>query len=150
MNFHLLWINVSYYRNIFIVQGSIHCSLMNHLCRFLCPFMIISFVHFFLLHNCTIYAVLLRPTKQLKINKWKWKQNKSQAIQTGSSLVTKFEEKSLDICLPSAERFAEPVFRIRISFHADPDPGSQKCPYGSGSRPLIFYSDPDPRGVKIK
>ena len=62
----------------------------------------------------------------------------SQAIQTGSSLVTKFEEKSLDICLPSAERFAEPVFRIRISFHADPDPGSQKCPYGSGSRPLIF------------
>ena len=24
------------------------------------------------------------------------------------------------------------VFRIRISFHADPDPGSQKCPYGSG------------------
>ena len=42
------------------------------------------------------------------------------------------------------------VFRIRIIFHADPDPGSQKCPYGSGSRPLIFYSDPDPRGVKIK
>ena len=30
----------------------------------------------------------------------------------------------------------EPVFRIRISFHADPDldPGSQKCPYGSGSK----------------
>ena len=27
-----------------------------------------------------------------------------------------------------------PVFRIRISFHADPDPGSQKCPYGSGSK----------------
>ena len=26
------------------------------------------------------------------------------------------------------------VFRIRISFHADPDPGSQKCPYGSGSK----------------
>ena len=28
------------------------------------------------------------------------------------------------------------VFRIRISFHADPDPdpGSQKCPYESGSR----------------
>ena len=23
------------------------------------------------------------------------------------------------------------VFRIRISFHADLDPGSQKCPYGS-------------------
>ena len=42
------------------------------------------------------------------------------------------------------------VFRIRISFHADPDPGSLKCPYGSGSRPLIFYSDPDPKGVKIK
>ena len=42
------------------------------------------------------------------------------------------------------------VFRIRKSFHADPDPGSQKCPYGSGSRPLIFYSDPDPKGVKIK
>ena len=42
------------------------------------------------------------------------------------------------------------VFRIRISFYADHDPGSQKCPYGSGSRPLIFYSDPDPdpRGVK--
>ena len=44
------------------------------------------------------------------------------------------------------------MFRIRISFHADPDPGSLKCPYGSGSgsRPLIFYSDPDPKGVKIK
>ena len=26
-----------------------------------------------------------------------------------------------------------PVFRIRISFHADPDPGSQKFPCGSGS-----------------
>ena len=26
-----------------------------------------------------------------------------------------------------------PVFRIRISFYADPDPGFQKCPYGSGS-----------------
>ena len=47
-----------------------------------------------------------------------------------------------------------PVFWIRISFHADPDPGSQKCPYGSGSesrsRPLILYSDPDPTGLKIK
>ena len=42
-----------------------------------------------------------------------------------------------------------PVFLIRISFHADPDPGSQKFPYGSGSRTLIFYSDPDPKGVKI-
>ena len=42
------------------------------------------------------------------------------------------------------------VFLIRIRFHANPDPGSQKCPYGSGSRPLIFYSDPDPKGVKIK
>ena len=42
------------------------------------------------------------------------------------------------------------VFRIRISVHADPDPGSQKCPYGSESRPLIFYSDPDPKRVKIK
>ena len=46
------------------------------------------------------------------------------------------------------------VFRIRISFHADPDsdpdPGSLKCPYGSGSGPLIFYSDPDPKVVKIK
>ena len=27
-----------------------------------------------------------------------------------------------------------PVFRIRISFYADPNPGSQKCPYGSGSK----------------
>ena len=26
----------------------------------------------------------------------------------------------------------KPVLRIRISFHADPDLGSQKCPYGSG------------------
>ena len=46
------------------------------------------------------------------------------------------------------------VFPIHISFHADPDPRSQKCPYGSGtgSRPLIFYSDPDPdpRGIKDK
>ena len=46
------------------------------------------------------------------------------------------------------------VFRIRISFHADPDPGSLKCPYGfgAGSRLLIFYSYPDldPEGVKIK
>ena len=47
-------------------------------------------------------------------------------------------------------RLPTTVFRIRISFHADPDPGSQKCPYGSGSRPLIFYSDLDPKGVKIK
>ena len=31
-----------------------------------------------------------------------------------------------------------PVFWIRVSFHADPDPGSQKCPKVSGSRPLIF------------
>ena len=40
-----------------------------------------------------------------------------------------------------------PVFRIRISFHPDPDPGSQKFPYGSGS-----VSDPDleRKGVKIK
>ena len=50
----------------------------------------------------------------------------------------------------------ESVFWIPISFHADPDPdpGSQKCPYGFGSRHLIFYSDlypdPDPKGVKIK
>ena len=29
--------------------------------------------------------------------------------------------------------YRKPVFRIRVSFHADPDPGSQKCPYGSGS-----------------
>ena len=42
------------------------------------------------------------------------------------------------------------VFRICVSFNADPDPGSQKCPYGSESRPLIFYSDPDPKRVKIK
>ena len=28
----------------------------------------------------------------------------------------------------------KPVFRIRISSHADPDPGSQKCPYGYGSK----------------
>ena len=27
----------------------------------------------------------------------------------------------------------KPVFRIRISFHSDPDSGSKKCPYGSGS-----------------
>ena len=42
------------------------------------------------------------------------------------------------------------VYLIRISFYADPDPepGSQKCPYGSKSKPLIFYSDPDPKGVK--
>ena len=41
---------------------------------------------------------------------------------------------------------------LRISFHADPDPRSQNCPYGSGSRHLIFYSDPntDRGGVKIK
>ena len=26
------------------------------------------------------------------------------------------------------------VFRIRISFHADPDPGSKKCTYGSGTK----------------
>ena len=32
-------------------------------------------------------------------------------------------------------------FQIRISFHTDPDPGSQTP---------NFYSDPDPRGVKIK
>ena len=42
------------------------------------------------------------------------------------------------------------VFRIRLIFHADPDPGSLKCQYGSGFRPLIFYSDPDPKGLKIK
>ena len=32
--------------------------------------------------------------------------------------------------------YKKAVFRIRISFHADPDPdpGSQKCPYGSGSK----------------
>ena len=32
------------------------------------------------------------------------------------------------------KRRLKPVFRIRISFHADmdPDPGSQKFPYGSG------------------
>ena len=59
--------------------------------------------------------------------------------------------KCLFSCFRSSDIF-QPVFRIRISFHADPDPGSLKCPYGSGSRPLIFYSDPDldPKGVKIK
>ena len=32
-----------------------------------------------------------------------------------------------------------PVFWIRISFYADPDPGSRRCPYGSGPRrPLIM------------
>ena len=51
------------------------------------------------------------------------------------------------MCLLAENR---PVFRIRISFHADPDPEFQKCPYGSESRLIIFYSDPDPRGVKIK
>ena len=25
------------------------------------------------------------------------------------------------------------VLRIRIYYYADPDPGSKKCPYGSGS-----------------
>ena len=37
-------------------------------------------------------------------------------------------------------------------FHADPDPepGSQKCTYRSGSEPLNCYSDPDPKGVKFK
>ena len=40
------------------------------------------------------------------------------------------------------------MLRIRVSIH--PDPGSLKCPYGSGSRPLIFSSDPDPKGVKVK
>ena len=40
------------------------------------------------------------------------------------------------------------VFWIHIRVHEDPDPGSHKCPYGSWS--LIFYLDPDPRGVKIK
>ena len=44
------------------------------------------------------------------------------------------------------------VFWMRISFHADPDPGPLKFPYGSrsGSRPLIFDSVQDPKGVKIK
>ena len=27
----------------------------------------------------------------------------------------------------------DPVLRIRIYYYADPDPGSKKCPYGSGS-----------------
>ena len=40
------------------------------------------------------------------------------------------------------------AFRIRISFYSDPNPGSQKCPHGSGS--IIFYADPDPGGVNIK
>ena len=42
--------------------------------------------------------------------------------------------------------------REKAVFHADPDPGSLKCPYGSGfnSRPLIFYLDPDLKRVKIK
>ena len=40
------------------------------------------------------------------------------------------------------------AFRIRISFYADPNPGSQKSPHGSGS--IIFYADPDPGGVNIK
>ena len=40
------------------------------------------------------------------------------------------------------------VFRIRISFHADLDPGYQKSLYGSGFRPLIFYSDADSKGGK--
>ena len=48
----------------------------------------------------------------------------------------------------SWNRFLKTVFWIRISFHADPDPGSLKFPYGSGSS--NFYSDPDPKGVKIK
>ena len=26
-----------------------------------------------------------------------------------------------------------PVLRIRINYYADTDPGSKKCPYGSGS-----------------
>ena len=46
------------------------------------------------------------------------------------------------------------VFRIRKSFHADPDPGSQKFPYGFRNQTLIFYSDsdpdPDPKGLKNK
>ena len=29
---------------------------------------------------------------------------------------------------------SQSVFPIRISFYADPDPGSQKCPYGSESK----------------
>ena len=40
------------------------------------------------------------------------------------------------------------MFRIRISFYADPDPGSWKCTYGSRSRrpPIMWiHADPDPK-----
>ena len=40
-----------------------------------------------------------------------------------------------------------PVFRIRISFYADPNPGSQKCPYRTDPDPI---ADPDPRGINTE
>ena len=68
----------------------------------------------------------------------------SYAVQVNLNFLYIFNKKNYELL------GVKTVFRIRISFHADPDPGFQKCPYESGSRPLIFYSDPDPRGVKIK
>ena len=43
------------------------------------------------------------------------------------------------------------VLWIRIYYYADPDPGSKKCPYGSGSgRPFLMRirADPDPQHCK--
>ena len=49
--------------------------------------------------------------------------------------------------LSSRSLVCQPVFRIRISFYADPNPGSQKCPYRTDPDPI---ADPDPRGINTK
>ena len=50
--------------------------------------------------------------------------------EIGYGFVRDLHKKLLTIS--GGQRLA--VFRIRISFYVDPNPGSQKCPYGSGSK----------------
>ena len=46
----------------------------------------------------------------------------------------KFRIRYRDCCHKSFKPVLYPVLRIRIYYYVDPDPGSQKCPYGSGSK----------------
>ena len=61
-------------------------------------------------------------------------------VSSNSSVLPQREGSSVFFSVSDPHKF----------FHADP--GSLKCPYGSGfgSRPLILYPDPDPKGVKMK
>ena len=63
-------------------------------------------------------------------------------VQLIHSIFHKYAPKAIhNLKITNKQRGINPVLQIRIYYYAapDPDPGSNKCPYGSNL-------DPDPRG----